>query len=66
MCVVETIAKYLFCNSEIRRQYIVPDVISARFSYNLPKYYYNCSNSYLWTKRALDTANELAILFIPS
>ncbi|WP_240378236.1 DUF2321 domain-containing protein [Bacillus piscicola] len=59
-CGEKTITKCPSCNFNIRGNYNVPGVAMLGFTYSPPKHCYNCGDSYPWTKRALEAANELA------
>lgn len=59
-CGAETITKCLNCNSEIQGYYHVSGVISARHSYSVPAFCYNCGKPFPWTESKIQTARELA------
>lgn len=58
-CSAETITTCLHCNTPIRGNYDIPDIVDLVSSYEPPAYCYHCGNPFPWTESTLNSISEL-------
>lgn len=58
-CSAETITTCLHCNTPIRGDYYIPNVIDCSLSYEPPAYCYHCGKPFPWTESTLNSISEL-------